>query len=222
MAIDTEALKAQTDIVSVIGHYISLAKKGSEYVARCPFHSPDEHPSFYVVPAKRIYHCFSCGASGDVIDFVREYEGCDFKAAVEKLTGEEIDWKPRTPIKHAAKPRPERDTSKPPPDAPMPDMATRSLGEPQAVYPILDVDGAVLGFEARYKGENGKKEVRIWSWGSRGDDPPGWGMGHFTPPRPLFGLQRLGLQPEHPVSVFEGPKKAEAGAKLIGLFGGKP
>jgi DNA primase len=79
-----ESLKSLIDIVDVIGNYVQLKKAGSNYKALCPFHS-EKTPSFVVSPAKQIYHCFGCGASGDAIKFVMEIEKLSYREAIEKL-----------------------------------------------------------------------------------------------------------------------------------------
>ncbi|WP_457564397.1 DNA primase [Caminibacter sp.] len=79
-----ENLKSLIDIVDVIGNYVQLKKAGSNYKALCPFHA-EKTPSFVVSPAKQIYHCFGCGASGDAIKFVMEIEKLSYKEAIEKL-----------------------------------------------------------------------------------------------------------------------------------------
>ncbi|EDM23859.1 DNA primase [Caminibacter mediatlanticus TB-2] len=79
-----ENLKSIIDIVDVISNYIELKKTGSNYKALCPFHS-EKTPSFVVSPAKQIYHCFGCGASGDAIKFIMEIEKLSYKEAIEKL-----------------------------------------------------------------------------------------------------------------------------------------
>jgi len=79
-----ENLKSIIDIVDVIGNYLQLKKQGSNYIALCPFHS-EKTPSFVVSPAKQIYHCFGCGASGDAIKFVMEIEKLSYPEAIEKL-----------------------------------------------------------------------------------------------------------------------------------------
>lgn len=77
-------LKSKNDIVEVIGNYVSLEKKGSNYWACCPFHH-EKTPSFSVNSIDQYYHCFGCGVSGDVITFVREIESVDFVDAVKIL-----------------------------------------------------------------------------------------------------------------------------------------
>ena len=74
----------QTDIVDVIGRRVQLNKKGSNYWGICPFHD-DHDPSMAVNQDKQFYYCFVCQASGNSINFLREYENLDFTDAVETL-----------------------------------------------------------------------------------------------------------------------------------------
>ena len=83
----TDDLKAQLNIVDVIGREVTLKKSGSNYMGLCPFHS-EKTPSFSVNEGKQFYHCFGCGKSGDVIGFVQEYYKLPFMEAVEKLAAE--------------------------------------------------------------------------------------------------------------------------------------
>jgi len=82
-----EELKNRLDIVDVIGSYIELKKAGANYKSRCPFHE-EKSASFVVSPAKQIYHCFGCGAGGDSISFIKEYEKLSYPEAIEKLARE--------------------------------------------------------------------------------------------------------------------------------------
>ena len=79
-----EQLKSRLDILDVVGSYIELKKAGANYKAPCPFHD-DKSPSFVVSPSKQIYHCFGCGAGGDSIRFVMEYEKLSYPESIEKL-----------------------------------------------------------------------------------------------------------------------------------------
>ncbi|MBQ1302964.1 MAG: DNA primase [Firmicutes bacterium] len=79
-----EQIKSNIDIVDVIGSYVPLKKAGSNYKGLCPFHG-EKTPSFNVSQDKQFYHCFGCGAHGDVIIFVQQMENLDFLDAVEKL-----------------------------------------------------------------------------------------------------------------------------------------
>ena len=77
-------LKQRNNIVSIIGKYVRLEKKGSKYWACCPFHN-EKTPSFTVNEDEGFYHCFGCKESGDVISFIMKYESCDFLQAIEIL-----------------------------------------------------------------------------------------------------------------------------------------
>lgn len=79
-----EDLLDRIDLAELIGSRITLRKAGANYKARCPFHD-EKTPSFNVRPDKGFYHCFGCGAHGDAISFVREFEGLGFTEAVEEL-----------------------------------------------------------------------------------------------------------------------------------------
>src|SRR5699024_3569029 len=75
------------NLVDVIGRYVKLKKRGSEYVGLCPFHD-ESTPSFYVDPNKG-YKCFGCEKSGaNAIDFLIDYEKIDFVEAVKRLSNE--------------------------------------------------------------------------------------------------------------------------------------
>ncbi|KIR01965.1 DNA primase [Lachnospiraceae bacterium TWA4] len=79
-----EQIREANDIVTVIGSYITLTKKGSRYFGLCPFHN-EKSPSFSVSPDTQLYYCFGCGAGGNVFTFVMEYENYSFQEAVEFL-----------------------------------------------------------------------------------------------------------------------------------------
>ncbi|EON91075.1 hypothetical protein MARLIPOL_15537 [Marinobacter lipolyticus SM19] len=79
-----EDLLDRVDLAELIGSRITLKKAGANYKACCPFHD-EKTPSFNVRPDKGFYHCFGCGAHGDAISFVREFEGLGFTEAVEEL-----------------------------------------------------------------------------------------------------------------------------------------
>lgn len=77
----------KTDIVGLIGRTVALAKSGRGFLGLCPFHS-EKTPSFNVLPDKRIFHCFGCGAGGNAIRFVMKTEGVPFPEAVRILAEE--------------------------------------------------------------------------------------------------------------------------------------
>src|SRR5690349_20534268 len=79
-----EDLKRQADIVVVIQDYVSLKKTGATYKGLCPFHG-EKTPSFHVNLDKGFFHCFGCGAGGDVIKFLELHEKVGFTDAVKLL-----------------------------------------------------------------------------------------------------------------------------------------
>ena len=91
-----EEVRSRCDIVELISSYLpELSKRGATYKCCCPFHN-EKTPSFTVNQERQIYHCFGCGANGDVFSFVQEYDKLDFLSAVQFLadrTGVKIVYK---------------------------------------------------------------------------------------------------------------------------------
>ncbi len=79
-----EEVREKNDIVDVISGYVKLQKKGANYFGLCPFHN-EKSPSFSVSPGKQMYYCFGCGAGGNVITFLMEYENYTFPEALKFL-----------------------------------------------------------------------------------------------------------------------------------------
>ena len=79
-----DELRAKISIVDVVGEKVKLVRKGREYGGLCPFHN-EKTPSFTVNEAKGFYHCFGCGAHGDILKFEMEANNLSFMEAIEKL-----------------------------------------------------------------------------------------------------------------------------------------
>ncbi|MBB5324744.1 DNA primase [Anoxybacillus tepidamans] len=79
-----EEIRRAVDIVDVISDYVQLKKQGRNYFGLCPFHG-EKTPSFSVSPEKQIFHCFGCGAGGNVFSFLMDIEGLSFIDAAERL-----------------------------------------------------------------------------------------------------------------------------------------
>lgn len=79
-----DELIARSDIVSVVSRYVSLSRRGTSNIGLCPFHN-EKTPSFHVSSDRQFFHCFGCGAGGDVISFVMKIENLEFPDAVAKL-----------------------------------------------------------------------------------------------------------------------------------------
>ncbi len=93
-----EAVKAYPDLVSVVSEYVTLKKRGRNYLGLCPFHS-EKTPSFTVSPDKQIWHCFGCHESGNLISFIMKIENQGFTEACTTLA-----QKLNIPIEYTEKP----------------------------------------------------------------------------------------------------------------------
>jgi DNA primase len=79
-----EQIKNRLDIIDIVGEFVKLKKRGSNYIGNCPFHN-EKSPSFTVSPAKELYKCFGCGKSGNTITFVMEHEKLTYVDALRWL-----------------------------------------------------------------------------------------------------------------------------------------
>ncbi|MGH9429999.1 MAG: DNA primase [Terriglobia bacterium] len=101
----SEEVRAAADIVKIIGDYVKLRKAGANMVGLCPFHQ-EKTPSFSVHPTKQIFHCFGCGAGGDVFKFVMLIENLSFPEALRRVAEKvgvkvQASWSEATPDPHA-------------------------------------------------------------------------------------------------------------------------
>ncbi|MGY8961041.1 MAG: CHC2 zinc finger domain-containing protein, partial [Alphaproteobacteria bacterium] len=80
-------IRARVGLVDTIAKRVKLTRKGREHTGLCPFHN-EKSPSFTVNEEKGFYHCFGCGAHGDVISFVMNTEGTSFPETIERLAGD--------------------------------------------------------------------------------------------------------------------------------------
>lgn len=88
-----EKIRSSADIVDIVGEYVQLTKRGRNWFGLCPFHG-ESTPSFSVTSDKQIFHCFGCGAGGNVITFLMDIENVSFQEALAKLgqrTGVEVE-----------------------------------------------------------------------------------------------------------------------------------
>lgn len=228
---DSAIDNARADIVAVVESYnIQLEKAGPEYRALCPFHS-ERSPSFTVTPTKGRYHCFGCGANGDAIQFVQDYEQVDFRTAVQKITGIiDIDNGPR---ERRTIEREEPELWVPlalvPDKTPKPmDVVNRKVAgrwtklAAAKRWEYRDAAGALIGYIYRFNLPGGGKEIvpQVYAVNQTTGEMA-WRWLSFSKPRPIYGLDRLFANPDAQVLVVEGEKACDA-ARALFLAAGIP
>jgi putative DNA primase/helicase len=214
MRIDTESLKANTDIVDVIGRHVPLKKKGSEWEGICPFHD-DTKASLKVNRTKQVFGCFACGVGGGSIEFLMQL-GLTFKEACNELAGGDIAA-PKPIEKRKAKEVTKAVIWKQvqPEIARWPsEIHHYKHGNPSRVWEYRSAEGNPLGYICRFDLPDGTKEVLPYIYATDGVRKE-WRWQGFDQPRPLYNLDQLTDRPDAPVLVVEGEKTAEAAAALL-------
>lgn len=204
-------------------HGVALKAAGREFTACCPFHA-EATPSFTIFPGKdhvERFHCFGCGAHGDVIDFVRKIKGVDLVEALGMLGGSTA--RPHSAPARAPVFDPYADiVPLAPPSAPIECGRPVRLynpkrrGErsewgsfaPSMVFPYRRPDGGLIGYVLRHELGQGGKETPMVMWVRLADGRQTWCRFPFAKPRPLYGLDRLGEA--RAVLVVDGEKCRDA------------
>lgn len=102
--IDVEDLKARVNIVEIIENFVPLKKHGKDFFSCCPFHN-EKTASFTVNENEQFYHCFGCGESGDVVKFLQDINGWDFKQSAKFLGADIQDFEISTGEVKKARPK---------------------------------------------------------------------------------------------------------------------
>lgn len=227
-------------ISEIAGRYgVDLKQDGPEWLALCPFHSEDT-PSFNVRERGGVetFKCFGCGEQGDVIDFVQQITGEDFKTACVEIAGDappsptlepkraadddnpyaayRAEWPPRNVAAIVA-------GKKTPPllnPKRIADAGRKfTVYTPTLVHPYRGRDGRLLGYVLRCDGEKDGKPYKftptiLWVKNAA-TGFSGWSHAPMIRPRPLYGLDQLAARPGAQVLLVEGEKcKDAAAAKL--------
>lgn len=227
--IDTDALLAGVDLVALVGQRVPLKANGREFHGLCPFHN-ERSPSFTVNPSKGFYHCFGCGAHGDAIRWVMEWDDATFLDACERLGDRSralavSGASPKQRVAHQLDRQPVWV-----PLLPVPSEAPLLLASDRRTLPVwnpkrgrfwtldytradayLNASGELLGYVMRVEFGDAKVTPTVtWCVGPNGVEQ--WCVRPFPSPRPLQGLDALALRPHAPVIVVEGEKCRAAGA----------
>lgn len=212
-----DQINARADLVAIIGRHTTLKPAGREFKGCCPFHG-EKTPSFFVNPQTNLYYCFGCGAKGNAINFLVDFERYTFIEAVKELaqkTGTELPKDdtasvsyqrtltpppppPAPPQASPASPQP----TKPPPPAPLPPPTPSPF-----FYQFLDgtLYGLLLAVSAFYEQELRQNPLAMAYLESRGltletiakfqlgYSPSGWQHLQKIFPHDIDGLKMLGL-----------------------------
>lgn len=213
---DIKTLKQSIKISEVVGRFVSLKKKGSEYVGCCPFHD-DKDPSLNVNDQKGLYYCGPCGEGGDIIDFLVGM-GRTEEEALKELRGE-LSSTDATPKRNTPKkPTETRTLWTPiipvPADAPTPNFKHYQLGDPQGTWAYLNEHKQLICHVGRFIDANGEKETRMLTY-CESNGKRRWCWQGTNIPRPLYGLHLLAERPDATVFVVEGEKCADAINRLL-------
>ena len=238
---DTDALR-RTHLLSdyLPARGVALKRDGLEWVACCPFHA-ENTPSFSVYPGKNSaqqFHCFGCGANGDIIDFVQQWDGVGFSEACEILGGKREagnerksassngasindpykDWTPKTIPEHAhvfevGKPsgplfNPKRDDE---------GKGVTQYSKIGSVHPYCRMDGKPRAYVLRIDLPEGRKITPIIMWCRNSvDGREGWC--HFPmrdSGRPIYRLPELARLDKAQVLIFCGERKTDKAAEVL-------
>ena len=211
--IDTEAIKARTNIIEVIDRRVPLHKKGGEFHGICPFHD-DHKDSLQVNEQKQVFKCFACGIGGDSFEFLLKL-GIPFVEAAEEINGgplsENTEFEQRPTKKRVAAPV-WTYIPNPPQDKPI--INHYQHGEPNKVWPYHNANGDVVSYVCRFDLGEGEKIVLPYSYGND-ETTTKWFWKGIPENRPLYNLHLIKQNPTAAIIIVEGEKTADAGQSQL-------
>lgn len=223
---DADQIRRENTIDAVAGKFgVSLTRDGKEWRACCPFHA-ENTPSFTIFPAKsgaQKFYCFGCSVTGDVIDFVREWESCTFQEACEILGGKRqprVD-PPQRQSSTADDPYAGYVSKSPPTTAPAitaskpVEVWNPKRGRSVTYRPSLVHEYPGVGYVLRVDIGDGRKLTPAILWMTGPDGFEGWSHGSMPTPRPLYGLPGLLERLSAQVLIVEGEKCRDAAAAAL-------
>lgn len=211
-----KSIKDNIKISDVINQYTQLKRDGELLKGLCPFHK-EYTPSFKVYDNTCSYHCYGCGAHGDVFDFLGKKHGITLKQAVEFMGGRFIDPIPKTFVKPSI--------TKASDYVKLPEFNVKHIysaksnkyinTKAEKIYKYEYGDGKPAGYVLRTVDEFGKK--CFWPVGLYEHPKDGlvWAFGGLGSPRPLYNLPNLIKVRDKPVLIVEGEKCADAAKALL-------
>lgn len=215
--VDIAQLKANTDMVELIGRYVSLKRDGEHWVGMCPFHD-DHHASFKVTPTKKICYCFACKAGGDVFDFVERYFNKTKSEAINFIKDPNNNAG-ALPVHFENRPTQKKEVEKDEwkqiiPATPKEGMYIHyKHGKPSKTWPYVTPEGGLICVVCRFDFENGEKEVLPLIYAQKGAVTK-WIFKGTEKPRPLKNLDKIHAKPLALILIVEGEKTCDAAERL--------
>lgn len=215
---------------------VKLKKDGKEFWASCPFHG-EKTASFHIYNTANTqkFHCFGCGAAGDIFDYAQELYSITIHEAVEMITGNKTDRPAPRKYAEVTDPYVGYTIKKPPKNQPKivagektpwilnPKRVDPDSGKPKAiqytpsmVFPYHDRHSNLLGYVIRVEFSDKKITPGVWWAKNEQADYEGWSHGSYPEPRPLYGLDQLYKDTTKQVLLTEGEKCKDAGHRLLG------
>jgi DNA primase len=230
MTTDIASIRDRHPLVDVVARYTEVVRKGSEYVSLCLFHN-DAKPSMTIFRGRdgvQRFRCFACGATGDVVDFIKDVDNVDTGEAIRRLDGEQLPmpntrtprelppdesevWVPIVPVPEGA---PKYDPGK----TWNPKRAAWVRYRPALSVPYYRPDGGLVGHIVRLEFEDGQKICPVITYCEGPGGERRWCAKRPKPPYPLVGCEQLARRPKDAVMVVEGEKKRIAGEQVLPAF----
>lgn len=205
---------------------VSLKKDGNEWVGLCPFHD-ERTPSFSIYPSQdgfERFHCFGCGAEGDVIDFVEQIKGVDRKEAMRYL-GADVSYDNVATRKSELQPSVYDGITQVAVEGEIragqrfklwnPKRGHFGTCIPSMVFPYRNADGSVMGYVLRQEMQYGKKETPMVMFCDIPEQGLAWCRFPFPRPRPVYNLDKIASRPDAQVILVEGEKCADALGRFL-------
>ncbi len=218
MKLTIHEIKQRIDLVEYIGQYVDLRRQGKEYAGLCPFHA-DSKPSFHVYrkKGKQRYQCFVCGAAGDLVDFVSEYNTADYRTAIKIIMGDSPETRTAPVKKIIEQPDPYADFEPLPLGNNLISVGDRltvwnpKTKRPWIMNPVM-VHRYKTGYVARVMFGDDKITPTVRWCRRKSDNLTGWVAYPFADEnRDLYG----NLKPFGQVIIVEGEKCADAGEEIF-------
>lgn len=213
---EVDRLKASITISAIIAASVPLKRNGREFVACCPFHG-EKTPSFSVNDSKGFYHCFGCGAHGDVFDWLAKTSGMSLPDAVRHLSGNiSLPAANVVPLK----PREQEEAEEwaaivpVPDDAPDPPGAHPKHGVPVHIARYLDAAGGLVGLVFRCEPPGERRQVPTLTYCQDRSGARRWQWKSLPKPRSLYGAELLSGPGR--ILIVEGEPKCEAARRMLG------